>query len=678
MNIDELKKKVSGSLGVSSSEAELAFGIFVKKLADQLAPGLTIKVPGVGFFQLKKNNEENKSDEILFSPLRESLSDKVTFISIDMPVHFYEEPSEDTETFSIGVGKPIIPIGEEAEQDAEASYVVFKKLIEERTNDLLSESERIPDANIWDEYYKSEKSGTKQDIKTELSELTADLHFDEDRVSEDIINNIIDDRDKNDEKTEEDDLTPSQLLEDYESFEDAETTLPTENNQDKEEDFGLEYLLENLESDSANENVDNDDISEREEVKEIEKEEEAHEEAADKVDGDVIPDESVDGVPEEQAQEENAEEEILEEEITDEMQEEEETSISESEYEPDDKKEVDETKEIEIELGKHRKKDQEYVEERIDVEDTDEPVDADIEDEEEDEFLGLGKKIEGNTEWNWGDELKEELENYDDSEFEEEIEDVHEEEDILKSPRRVSENLFEKLETTIKEELKEERISTKYEFVEQKEERRPVTSAQQNKYEDEQEYEEEKTGYLKYVIIGLFVAIMFAGVIYLFFNGGNKSEPEIAERQNAAAVQEQGNNEIASLSQDQNESINENIPPVIEDDFPRVAKLEDKTNIQAAPAPRQSVDNAGLYINPANDIHVYKTIFTDGSRYYVQTSSWRNEAKAINEVSNWKRKGHKAYIMKVNIPEKGGIWFRVRVGPFNSESEARKFYEQNF
>lgn len=665
MTIDELKKKISSSLGVSSSETELAFTIFVKKLAEQLAPGLTIKVPGVGFFQLKKNDAEDKTDEILFSPLRESLSDKVTFVSIETPLNFYEEPSEDTETFSIGVGKPVIPIGEEAEQDAEASFVVFKKLIEERTNDLLSESERIPDTNIWDEYYKSEKSEPKSDLKTELSELTADLHFDEDQVSEDIVNNIIDDRDAdaNAEDTEEEgDLTPSKLLEDYETFETTESTDRKENADENEDEFGLEYLLENLDAEAAEGNPDNEVIPEAKDTGELEiKDEEAPEEIVEKVDGEVDLSETVDETPEEHNEEAETDEEETQNMLED---------VDE------DNKGKDETAEIEIELGKHRKKDLEDFAERIEVEDTHETVDVDVEDE--DEFLGLRKKIQENTEWNWGDELKEELENYDDTEFEEEMEDVRDE-DILKSPRPVSENLFEKLETTIKEELKEERISTKYEFVEQKEERRPVTSAQQNTYEDEQEFKEEKTGYLKYVIIGLFVAIMFAGVIYLFFNGGEKTEPEInAGRQNASVEQEHNNSEIASLAEEQNENLNENIPPVIEDDFPRVAKLEDKTNKQAAPAPRQSVDNAGLYINPANDIHVYKTIFTDGSRYYVQASSWRNETKAINEVSNWKRKGYNAYIMKVNIPEKGGLWFRVRVGPFGSESEARKFYEQNF
>ncbi|AFN75227.1 hypothetical protein MROS_1995 [Melioribacter roseus P3M-2] len=379
MTIDELKKKISSTLGVSSSETELAFTIFVKKLAEQLAPGLTIKVPGVGFFQLKKNDAEDKADEILFSPLRESLSDKVTFVSIETPLNFYEEPSEDTETFSIGVGKPVLPIGEEAEQDAEASFIVFKKLIEERTNDLLSESERIPDANIWDEYYKSEKSEPKSDLKTELSELTADLHFDEDQVSEDIVNNIIDDRDTdaNAEDTEEEgDLTPSKLLEDYETFETTELTEREENADENEDEFGLEYLLENLDSEAAEGNPDNEEIPEAKDTGELEiKDEKAHDEIAEKVDGEVDLSETVDETPEEQNEEAGTDEEETQNMLED---------------EDEDNKGKDETAEIEIELGKHRKKDLEDFEERIEVEDTHETVDVDVEDD--DEFLGLRKK----------------------------------------------------------------------------------------------------------------------------------------------------------------------------------------------------------------------------------------------------------------------------------------------
>jgi len=54
MNLDELKNKIADILGVSNSQRELSFDIFVEKLVQGLVDGITIKVPGVGFFQLKE------------------------------------------------------------------------------------------------------------------------------------------------------------------------------------------------------------------------------------------------------------------------------------------------------------------------------------------------------------------------------------------------------------------------------------------------------------------------------------------------------------------------------------------------------------------------------------------------------------------------------------------------
>ncbi|MGK9477868.1 SPOR domain-containing protein [Melioribacter sp. OK-6-Me] len=676
MTIDELKKKISTLLGVSSSERELAFTIFIKKLGEQLAPGLTIKIPGLGFFQLKNNETVDKFEEILFSPLRESISDKVIFLSIDIPMDFYDESNEDTETFSIGVGKPIIPIGEDAGQDADASYIVFKKLIGERINDLLSESERIPDINIWDEYYKSEISGTNSDIKTELSELTADLNFDEEHFTQEVVNNIIDykDKDTNPENFEDSDLTPSKLLEDYDSFNVSENNISTETDDEKEDAFGLEYLLENLSTEIPEGNIEPESESQlngKDKIDDTTKNlEELIEGEKKQIDDNIELEKIVGNQLEEEDEGINPEDEKEKQEEDNEEQE----SKDELEIESTENDEKDSTTEIEIELGKHRYKN---LEERIEIENTEEILDVEV-DEEEEEFLGLRKRIQENTEWNWGDELRDELENYDDSKFDEEMEDVKEE-DILKSTRPVSEDLFKKLETTIKEELQEAKVSTKYEFIEQKEESYKSTPAKDT-YDHEQEIEdEEKHGYFKYGILGLFILVMFVGVVYLFFQGNKESNLETpVEQQSASITQNQDKNEIASLEKEQNENISDENLSVVEDDFPRVAKLEDKLNKKTSTPTSQTVDDDALYISPENDIHVYKTIFSDGAKYYVQTSSWRNESKAIDEVGNWKRKGYSSFIMKVNIPEKGGLWFRVRVGPFNSEAEARKFYEQNF
>lgn len=65
-----------------------------------------------------------------------------------------------------------------------------------------------------------------------------------------------------------------------------------------------------------------------------------------------------------------------------------------------------------------------------------------------------------------------------------------------------------------------------------------------------------------------------------------------------------------------------------------------------------------------------KTIFYDGSKYVFQVSSWKTKAKAESEVRKLKSKGFDAFIVEANVPERGGKWYRVRVGYFNSIEEA--------
>lgn len=65
-----------------------------------------------------------------------------------------------------------------------------------------------------------------------------------------------------------------------------------------------------------------------------------------------------------------------------------------------------------------------------------------------------------------------------------------------------------------------------------------------------------------------------------------------------------------------------------------------------------------------------KTIFSDGSKYVFQVSSWKNKAKAESEVRKLKSKGYDAFIVEANVPERGGKWYRVRVGYFNSVEDA--------
>lgn len=73
-----------------------------------------------------------------------------------------------------------------------------------------------------------------------------------------------------------------------------------------------------------------------------------------------------------------------------------------------------------------------------------------------------------------------------------------------------------------------------------------------------------------------------------------------------------------------------------------------------------------------NEINSEGTIFTDGKLYCFQVSSWKNLSKAEREVNNLINKGFNAFIVRVNLGGKKGVWYRVRIGYFNSLDEARE------
>ena len=67
-------------------------------------------------------------------------------------------------------------------------------------------------------------------------------------------------------------------------------------------------------------------------------------------------------------------------------------------------------------------------------------------------------------------------------------------------------------------------------------------------------------------------------------------------------------------------------------------------------------------------------IYQEGSTYVVQLSSWKSESIANQEVARLQRKGIKAFKSSVVIPQKGGTWYRVKVGGFSSAEDASRFY----
>lgn len=160
MNITELKKRISEVLGVSLTQSEIAYDIFLDLLLQSLSYGLTLKIPRIGFFQLKNNQESTSTNQILFASLPEdySLTSKNFYLTLEFKNKTKNNYEVDSQIFSIGVGKPLLPLSEENyDHEPEISFEMLKKSIEERVKELLSESDQIPNYNIWEEFIYYDK-----------------------------------------------------------------------------------------------------------------------------------------------------------------------------------------------------------------------------------------------------------------------------------------------------------------------------------------------------------------------------------------------------------------------------------------------------------------------------------------------------------------------------------------
>jgi cell division protein FtsN len=65
-------------------------------------------------------------------------------------------------------------------------------------------------------------------------------------------------------------------------------------------------------------------------------------------------------------------------------------------------------------------------------------------------------------------------------------------------------------------------------------------------------------------------------------------------------------------------------------------------------------------------------IFTDGNLYCFQVSSYRTRERAETDAQKYRNMGYNVFIVEANLPSLDGIWYRVRIGYFNSLSEARE------
>jgi cell division septation protein DedD len=69
--------------------------------------------------------------------------------------------------------------------------------------------------------------------------------------------------------------------------------------------------------------------------------------------------------------------------------------------------------------------------------------------------------------------------------------------------------------------------------------------------------------------------------------------------------------------------------------------------------------------------------YSDDGQYSVQIEAWRSRAKAESQAQEWRNRGYdRAYVVEYGNSETGDVWFRVRLGRFDTEEMAMRLQEE--
>ncbi len=754
MTTADLQKKVSEILGVSVSEKELAFEIFISKIRDLLTDEVTLKVQRVGFFQLKKNIDKTAADSLLFIPLSEELyrESKNLFLTIPIPVQQNTEDEIVSDVFSIGVGKPILPLSESENQNTETSYAILRKSIEERVVEILSEADQLPNFNIWEDYYKSVRYVEHEDEKDKLSELTADIDFKEEFMAEDLTKNLLElsseldiqeNEEKNDKPSEVSlydllgDYQAENLVEEQRLIGDYENEINNSQVDDDELEKSLLNVIENVEESTDEPDISiiqNDEIENEEKEIESEIKEVGHgfDEVESIVDDLLKNYETEENIPKEDTtpKDNDAFEEVIEEKNSAGKEDTKETEPPVSEIESiigdlsgsfdddfiEDEKEdsnsVEESTEtiedlLEIEVPTQSKEILFEIKRESMLDEVDLEAAKENDEVEPVYFLGLKNKDYEPVEWDWGDELKEEFGVEFLKEEKERIESEKKEERDDEEPDNL-EQIFRRAKPKVtkhlddfdnnpdenkKEPFEQHQVlefsgqPTRYKFIE--DDSAPKTGINDDIFDQLQEASEENMksndkgfSFGKVFLIILSSFIVVAALIIYFLAGNKGSQQTNIESKNGI--------ENYSLDNDavQNQVDTSLVASDDYNDFPRVptAPVQGtqsnntpvQQNIQNQQLSAQQGNNKktnlenDLYRKLETDTRVGKTIYFDGKTYNYQVSSWRNKAKAEQEVKRLRGLGFDAFLTEAFLPEKGGTWYRVRIGNYKTREEAEQ------
>lgn len=66
--------------------------------------------------------------------------------------------------------------------------------------------------------------------------------------------------------------------------------------------------------------------------------------------------------------------------------------------------------------------------------------------------------------------------------------------------------------------------------------------------------------------------------------------------------------------------------------------------------------------------------FSEDGQFVVQIGAWRSEEKAHLQAEEWKERGYdRAFVITTGNPDTGNVWYRVRIGQFETRDMADRF-----
>lgn len=583
MKKEMLTAKIAELVGVSSSEADFASKLFMDHISHTLDFDEALRIPNLGIFQLKKDLDSKDKSIVIYSPSTElSVPDQsALFMSFKVDSKDKVAGSDfSEEIFSLGIGKPVVPLKSNInnKEDVNASYFMLKKSIEERIKELIANSIKLENYDLWEEYINQNEVEAPEEIEKAF------------QSDEDFLQQMIDEDDF--------DLPP---------------ITPK-----KVETSGFEALERDLEAfrQMAERELSEDD--------EIEHKSEPEDEIIDEPEDVIIPDTKNDlAIEEEKFDKLNIpddDEEFL-------------PGEDENNLEPENLEEKDPF---------------ELLQSIENFEDVDE--------EDESEFI-LDIEKENESDENGFPDLVGEIENSDDDD---------ENESDEEPPRIIGTTIGTLDETT-------RLASTKN--------GNQTNISKGNKMEDDKnEVEEEKVDTKFWLSVGGLGLIIIIVAFYFLFIDGDSPKTELPSNDTETVdqmPQEQNgnpgdNNEV--IQNDSKQPVTEAKNPqqveTVKNEVPKPKEKETSSEVQ------KPAVSSELYRTISGDKVAQGTIYTDGKYYTIQIGASRNKAVTEREVKRYRSQGHNAFILQVNIPSKGGTWYRMRIGDFNTLQEAKNYKQK--